>query len=240
MEKSRKKDNSFTPGYGAFSSNEIKKAFRYIALNADLIFPREYVSYNYVTELVGLRSSIKQSPDFTNLIDGKFPVKYENANKKISIIPNYRMIDKTTKESGDSYTELLVKIISYLESKAAKPFFLIHESADDMLLVYRILEMLKKPIDIIIEQDPIKIKGIIGRCDGVIGSRYHGLVSGLSQGVPTLGTGWSHKYKTLFEEYHFKQGYIENQCQFSDVQTKLNYLINKDEAHKLREKVIFR
>ena len=35
----------------------------------------------------------------------------------------------------------------------------------------------------------------------MIGSRYHALVSSLSQSVPALATGWTHKYEQLMGLY---------------------------------------
>jgi len=40
-----------------------------------------------------------------------------------------------------------------------------------------------------------EIKGVIGRCDMVIASRYHSTIAALSTGVPCLVIGWGHKYR---------------------------------------------
>jgi colanic acid/amylovoran biosynthesis protein len=63
---------------------------------------------------------------------------------------------------------------------------------------------------LITESDPLRLKGLLGACRGSIGSRYHGLVSCLSQGVPAFGTSWSHKYQALYADYDLKSGLIES------------------------------
>jgi colanic acid/amylovoran biosynthesis protein len=65
-------------------------------------------------------------------------------------------------------------------------------------------------LDIVEEKDPVHIKGIIGSCHLVVGSRFHALVSALSQGVPAVATSWSHKYERLYEEYECQELLISN------------------------------
>jgi colanic acid/amylovoran biosynthesis protein len=40
-------------------------------------------------------------------------------------------------------------------------------------------------------------RAVIGRCDYLVGSRFHALVFALSQAVPCTALGWSHKYGEL-------------------------------------------
>ena len=62
-------------------------------------------------------------------------------------------------------------------------------------------ELLKTPIPIYSGLSGVEVKAIIKEAKLLISSRFHGVVSGLSQGVPTLCTSWSHKYVELMRDY---------------------------------------
>lgn len=94
--------------FGPFSSPKIKRAIRTIVDNADLIYAREKVSYAHLISVVGQRHNIKIAPDFTNLLSGKMPKGYDLSNKEICIVPNYRMIDKTSREISQAYRPFLI------------------------------------------------------------------------------------------------------------------------------------
>ena len=195
--------------FGPFTSVEIKELIRSIVENVDLIFARDPISYQNLADVVGKRANIEMAPDFTNLVKGILPSDFDFEINRFCIIPNYRMIDKTTPEQSHMYLPFLIKCAKYLFDNGAKPFILVHEGANDLTLAQKVSESSGGNIPIIQEGHPLKIKGILGACEGIIGSRFHGLVSALSQGVPALGTGWSHKYKMLFNDYDFAEGIMD-------------------------------
>ncbi len=218
---------------GPYNSDSIANYVRKWANNADLIFPREDDSYTYLTDLVGVQDKIRVCPDFTNLIDGTIPSGYLPDDKRVAIVPNYRMVDKTTKEESDAYIPFMSRCARYLVDVGAKPFVLVHEGESDRLLA-EVISAAAGGIPIVRETNPLHIKGIIGTCDASIGSRFHGLVSALAQGVPSLATGWSHKYKRLFEDYGFGEGVISVLDNDECAQRKIDMILSTGSAQLIR------
>lgn len=211
--------------FGPFISKKIKDAIKSAADNVDLIFARERISYEHLVSITGERSNIKIAPDFTNLIEGILPIDFDAENNRFCIVPNYRMIDKTSKEQSEAYLPFMIKCTQYLLKLNAKPFILVHEGADDLMLAKKIREAVNGNLPIIEENHPLKIKGILGACEGSLGSRFHGLVSALSQGVPALATGWSHKYQMLFEDYGFGAGLLDMAKSENEIRQKIDLII---------------
>lgn len=192
--------------FGPFSSEKIREGFKALAECSDLIFPRDDVSYDHVVDLVGESPRIIKTPDFTIGVEGVQPESFPGG--RIAIVPNYRMVDKTSEEKSRRYIPFFAMCIRELISHGEDPFFLIHEGPADVRLAEEINATLDLELDIHKEDDPLKLKGIIGTCRGMIGSRFHGLVSALSQGVPALALGWSHKYEMLFKDFDFPEGML--------------------------------
>lgn len=45
------------------------------------------------------------------------------------------------------------------------------------------------------------LRGLIGRCEVFVASRFHAMVSALATGVPVLVVGWSHKYREVLDMF---------------------------------------
>ena len=236
-----KKSNStvilLPQAFGPFESHNIGKYVKRWVDNSDLIFAREEDSYRYLTSVVGTSDKIKISGDFTNLIAGEVPGYFSDAAEKVAIIPNYRMIDKTGKDESSAYLPFLITCAKFLLNSRLTPFILVHEGVKDKLLAKQISDAVGG-VEIISESDPIKIKGIIGRCEATVGSRFHGLVSALSQGVPSLATGWSHKYIRLFQEYGFEDGVISVTASNEEIERKLALIVDADRSREIKKGLI--
>lgn len=190
--------------FGPFNEPELKNVMNKILFHADLVFAREEQSYQYLKE-TSSHCNIRIAPDFTVLIKGN-TTAVEVPERLVPIIPNYKMM----REDAEAYTDFLTLAISRVAETGLKPYFLIHEGKPDLEIAEQINSQLEEPLEIIVNEDPLVVKGIIGRAYFVICSRFHGVVSALSQAVPCLVTSWSHKYEMLLREYDFEQGLVKD------------------------------
>ncbi len=224
--------------FGPFKSRQIRSALNTIVEYADLVFARDRLSYGYMVDVTGKRNNIKIAPDFTNLLDGELPEDFDTKKNRFCIIPNYRMIDMTSDKRGNSYIDFMRKCVKHIHDRGKSPFILIHEEKDDLDLCRRIVNAVGEDISIVCEKNSLYVKGIIGASEAVISSRFHGLVSALSQGIPALGTGWSHKYTMLFEDYGFKEGLISPELSHFDLHNRLEMVISESRRNYIIDKIV--
>jgi colanic acid/amylovoran biosynthesis protein len=186
--------------FGPFNTKNARESALIVSKYADIIFAREQVSYDYLIKAGVDKSKVKLYPDFTALVEGVVPKRYEFLKDGVCIIPNKRMIDKGTISQGN-YLSLLGKIIEVIQQQGKTPFLLNHESESDFVLCKLINQHLKVPLAIVNGLTALEIKGVISQSYMVVSSRFHGVASALNSGVPCLATSWSHKYAELFKDY---------------------------------------
>lgn len=194
--------------FGPFETPGIRDAIKEIADNATLIFARDQQSYHYLVGTVGARDTIRLAPDFTNMLKAVPSTEFIKGNGSVAIVPNARMLDKASGSQRGGYETFLVSVIDITRVAGLDPFFLIHETTEDLKIAQKINTGLAVPLRISEADDPLIAKGLIVQCEALIGSRFHALVSALSQAVPVIGTGWSHKYEELFGDYDYKEGLV--------------------------------
>lgn len=222
--------------FGPFETPRVKDAFLQVLDNVDLVFARDHISYKHLIDLGGGSSHIKTAPDFTNLVKGRIPEYFENKLKQPCIIPNYRMLDKTSESIRSNYIPFLEFCINHFIGIGLEPFILVHQTTDYELAL-QLQDKFGQSIKIILESDPLYIKGILSSCYLVVGSRFHGLISALSQGVPCLATGWSHKYHMLMEDYGCPECLISSLDSKDEMLNKLKMITEEPSRSAITNKL---
>lgn len=222
--------------FGPFDVEQNRLNMVEVIENSDLIFARDRTSFNHLIELSNNSSKVKVSPDFTNLVEGVIPEYVSQFQNFALIVPNARMIDKNQSLSNRSYISLLQRVGVYLKNYGYEIAILIHEN-NDIVLAEELLTLLGPDTRLIQENNPLKIKGLIGQASLVLGSRYHALVSSLSQGILTLGTSWSHKYEALFKDYNCPELLISSYDEEIDISLILGNILNEPNKSYLVNKI---
>ena len=147
------------------------------------------------------------------------------------------MVATATKQDGEAYVNLLPRIIQTIENLGYKPYFLIHEGRVDRNFTEEINQKLITRLPIVQEDNPLHIKGIISKSKAVITSRFHGLVSCLSQAIPCLATSWSHKYETLLQDYNYPEGMLDVYCDDELLIAKVKSVLTEPSRNLIIEKL---
>lgn len=210
-----------------------RKAFNKV----DLIFARDSQSYSYLQDLNLQNTTVKKSPDFTNIVE--VPSNYtHNVPGDICFVPNSKMIQKGGVKDESSYLNFMKDTLAAFIHNNNRPFILVHDKGPDLKLAKQLQEefLISRSIDIplIVEDNPLAIKYIIGKSNVLVGSRFHSLVSALSQNIPVIATGWSHKYNELLLDYGVRDYLVDLNSDYDAVEI-VNRLINNKE--KIAEEI---
>lgn len=188
--------------FGPFENPYSRQAMQLVYSQADYIFAREQVSLNYLKELFPESQKIGISPDFTCLLSPQLhPSVILSEKDYVVIIPNAKMIEQGENGMDSRYIDYLTRITKYLRERGEKVVLLNHEGEKDERLLRTINANVDNKLPILTNLSGGDIKAVIGGAKLLLSGRFHGVVSGLTQGVPTLCTGWSHKYAELMKEH---------------------------------------
>jgi len=165
-------------------------------------------------------------PDLSR--NGELPDKF------IALVPNARMLDKT--EQAGSYVEFMKTCVDKIKTIGVEPIFILHDSKEDQTVISQIDPA--GHLKIFTDENPCILKGMLGKADCVIGSRFHALVSALSQGVLCIGAGWSHKYPELFSDFALNDYIISDFTNQSAVDAIFNRISNNDSKKQDQEGLI--
>lgn len=188
--------------FGPANNEGTKNILKCISDSSDIIYSRDNISTKVLKDsnMVDM-SKVLQYPDFTTLVNGEFPKKYENLKNKVCIIPNAQMVNQGVLTS-EAYIQYLCDLITHIKDSGEDVYILNHEGTADYKIALLCQQKLNKDICLVNGLNALEVKGFIATAKLVITSRFHGAVSALNSCVPCLATSWSHKYSELFLQYN--------------------------------------
>lgn len=221
--------------FGPFEKEASQIAVNAALKYSSILIARDNISMKYLLNLNVKKSYIKQYPDFTSLVQGVVPDEYKFLSNRVCIIPNGQVIRKgiMTKEN---YIKLIVNLVKTVYDNGYEAFFLDH--ANDLNLIKECNISIGLNLPIVHGLDAISVKGIIGQSYICISSRFHGVASAFSSGVPCLTTSWNHKYQELLDLYEMRSSLLS----LSDDENskKLQYFLSKENNIKIRRTLLLK
>ncbi|MGK9120869.1 polysaccharide pyruvyl transferase family protein [Olivibacter jilunii] len=186
--------------FGPFETPAGKRIVQIIDKYVDIAIAREKISYDYLIKAGADAQKVWLYPDFTLLVKGEFPARYDHLKGKVCIIPNRKMVTHASSNT-EEYIAFLKKIIQEVENNGKDVFLLNHEGSGDLAFCHKINQSFNNKYEVATGLSSKQVKGLIGASYLVVSSRFHGVASALNQGVPCLATSWNHKYEMLFEDF---------------------------------------
>jgi polysaccharide pyruvyl transferase WcaK-like protein len=223
--------------FGPFSNDKLRSNFRRALESLSLVYARDRLSFENIQGLGGPFENVKLAPDFTQIIDGNCPEMLELPERFACIVPNIRMLDQTSPTHRDSYVRFLTECVRELDRHDIHPLLLYHDRKYDERVAEILQRDLSRALPAIALDDPVQLKGVLGRAIVVIGSRFHALVGALSQGVPSIGTSWSHKYEMLFEDYACPECLVSPATPREEIQALVSRLCDSESQVQLRNRL---
>ena len=237
LKKAGKKYIMLPQAFGPFTSEPIRRAFREVARSADLIYARDRLSLGYIREFCEPDQVVKLAPDITTDVPGVVPGNHAPGPGQVLVIPNAQMIRQSSQELRRRYVPFMANVIEEAAARGYRPAVFLHTRTYDDELARAIVAAYDHSIEMIREDDPFRSKGIIGQASLVVGSRYHSIVSALSQGVPALATSWSHKYPMLLEDYACPDGLLDPRATREELARKFDAVLNEPDRSALIDRI---
>lgn len=194
--------------FGPFRDQRLRRILEEALPLASRIYAREQMSLHHLEELLPDTTNVRLAPDFTGVIPGLVSRMAFECDGACILVPNSRMLDKTSSLVAGTYVRHLIALGKALE-RDHEVRILSHCKEDLPIAVEIARGFGQERGDVVQHRDPRIVKGIISKAAVVIGSRYHALQAALSQGVIAFALGWSHKYPDLFDGYAWSDGILD-------------------------------
>lgn len=188
--------------FGPFEDGALADGMRRVLDNADLVFPRDRVSREYLTRLGPGSRALDQFPDFTHEVPAHSAPGDPKPGTYVCLIPNSKLTTGKPPADLARYLEFFAGAARQLTKELGVGVVMLRfGGAEDAALIDALLPRMDPQTRCFFVEDARHAKGLIANSVATVSSRFHAIMSALGAGVPTLSVGWSHKYGEAMTEY---------------------------------------
>ena len=200
--------------FGPFESDTSRTDVSEMLDSADLIFPRDETSMGHLTAAGVEASRMQVVPDMSMGLSATGASMVDPSTSYACVVPNARILSHGDGAAKDAYVSFLTRSAEWLDKAGMAPILCKFEKSMDDELAAEVSRRARCRLPQVVPGSADELRDLVGGAKAVVGSRYHALVSALSQGVPVLATSWAHKYHHLLADYGMEEMMIQD---FSDV-----------------------
>lgn len=217
-----------------------KPIMKFLLSKIDKIYPRDPITYNYLSEM-GLKN-IDITDDLALLTLSKQEVK-PRSKEYITYCPSeliYRFSKEGNRQDWIDYNLFMIDelMTKYPTKKLViLPHVTKPEAVDDSIIAKELYDLVKNKYDnrIILEKSemfPYEVRNYIQQSLFTISSRMHPVVSSIQCEIPTIALSYSSKYWGIIGERYGLGDYIIDvrQMNYEEMRGKFNELLTKIEV----------
>lgn len=183
--------------FGPFRDPVVREACRRTLSQANLLYARDEVSRDHLADLLP-GATVGLCPDITVALHAD-PDPGTPAGS-VALVPNENISRRSDRpDARAAYAAAVAATAEQLRAAGLRPFLLRHSRPDEVVVAA--VAALDPALPVVRPADGLEAKAVIAACTGVVGARYHALVSALSSGVPVVAHSWSHKYQALLDDF---------------------------------------
>ncbi|HEX8484906.1 polysaccharide pyruvyl transferase family protein, partial [Sphingomonas sp.] len=169
---------------GPFDAPGMKKAFAESLDLLDVAFVRDAQSMAHVEAAAPGHPRVRAAPDFTNLLHPPLKPAFAHLAGHSFVIPNEKMVSGDRAPQRAAYVRAMGVAVDAIRESGRTVDLLVHEGAPDRELAQEINATLAEPVELVDLPSPLDTKAAIAAAELIVSSRFHGLVSALSNAVP--------------------------------------------------------
>lgn len=222
--------------FGPFENSALADGMRRVLDHADLVFPRDRISREFLTRLGPGSRALDQFPDFTHEVQAYSAPDDPRPGTYVCLIPNSKLTVGKSQAEVTRYLDFFARAAQELTAQLGVAAVMLRfGGAEDAALIAALLARMDEKPRCFFVDDARHAKGLIANSVATVSSRFHAIMSALGSGVPTLSIGWSHKYGEAMSEYDCTS-YSLSLADVAD-SVALGHFITEVRAGSLRDRV---